>query len=285
MGTAYEILRKIYRTLQKYKLRVSFGVKRFVFKEEFITFRCNICGNIVHAPLSRVSGREFLSCYYCLSSLRFRAIINVLSLEVFGKSLAIPDFPESKEIVGIGMSDADVYANALCKRFSYKNTYYHKEPRFDVTSPVHMEMENSLNFIISSEVFEHILPPVEAACRNLYKLLKNNGVCIFSVPYVKDGTMKEHFPDLYDFNIVERNGKKIMVNKTRNGSTQFFDDLRFHGGKGATLEMRVFSENSLREYFTESGFSELTIHSQNNLEYGIVWKGEDSFPMSMRKRN
>jgi hypothetical protein len=39
-----------------------------------------------------------------------------------------------------------------------------------------------------------------------------------------------------------------------NGNQREFAELIFHGGAGATLEYRVFSETSLRENLENSGF-------------------------------
>ena len=51
----------------------------------------------------------------------------------------------------------------------------------------------------------------------------------------------EHFPDLFEFQIVEFGQDRVLVNRTRSGSYQVFDNLVFHGGPGFTLEMRVLS--------------------------------------------
>ena len=72
-------------------------------------------------------------------------------------------------------------------------------------------------------------------------MLRNNGAFIFSVPYVLTGKPLEHFPNLFDYLIESRNGKHVMINTTREGRIEEFEDLIFHGGEGETLEKRVFS--------------------------------------------
>lgn len=59
--------------------------------------------------------------------------------------------------------------------------------------------------------------------------------------------MEEHFPELFEYKIVTKKGNKVLINKTRQGKEQIFENLRFHSGPGETLEMRVFSRSSLLE--------------------------------------
>jgi SAM-dependent methyltransferase len=225
--------------------------------------------------------RERGSCPWCGSTVRFRAIIHLLSVELFGRSLSIPDFPLRPDIKGIGMSDAAIYAISLAKKLGYKNTYYHKEPMIDITSiPAHME--ETLDFIICTDVFEHINPPVSIAFENIRKLLKPSGVLIFTVPYNKEQRTKEHFPDLYKYEILEENGLHILQNTTKEGIEQRFDNLVFHGGPGATLEMRYFSESSLAENFRNAGFANVKIYKEPDFEHGIYWDCDTSLPIAAR---
>jgi len=257
-------------------------VIRLLSHQDFLKYQCNICGKVSSSPLSIIKGRETASCPYCGSTLRFRSIINALSLELFRESLILPAFPQSTRLVGIGMSDSDVYARSLSEKLKYTNTYYHKEPKLNIAS-INPEMKNHADFIISSDVFEHIPPPVEIAFKNLYDLLKNPGVCIFSVPYKIHGTTEEYFPNLSVYKIVKENGLSKLVNETREGNIEVFDDLRFHGGAGNTLEMRTFSRSSLLEAIAAAGFVNIKIHEENIPEYGIIWGDSPSVTISMSK--
>ncbi len=251
-----------------------------ITESESLSFRCNVCGRTCAAKAADIS-REVPSCKKCGSTLRWRSIIHVLSMELFGESLCLQDFPASPPITGIGMSDWDGYAVPLARKFSYRNTYYHQEPKLDITC-FDPTLEEAFDFIISSDVFEHVPPPISKAFENMRKLLKPDGVLIFSVPYSKEEKTVEHFPDLYDYQIIETKGHHILRNVTRDGVTQTFDDLIFHGGAGATLEMRLFSELSLREEFSRAGFSQVKIHKDANLSHGIYWGHDWSLPMSAR---
>ena len=197
------------------------------------------------------------------------------------QSLSIPEFPVKPNIKGIGMSDAAIYAVPLEEKLGYTNTYYHKEPMIDITSiPAHME--ETLDFIICTDVFEHIEPPVSHAFENARKLLKPNGVLIFTVPYNKEKRTKEHFPDLYKYEILKEDGFYILKNTTRDGIEQIFNNLIFHGGPGATLEMRYFSESSLTENLRDAGFANVVIYKEPVFEHGIYWDCDTSLPIAAR---
>ena len=106
-------------------------------------YRCNICGRICETPVVDL-GREKPSCV-CGSTVRSRAIIHLLSTELFGHSLALPEFPERPDLHGWGMSDA-IYPDLLSQKIGYINTYYHQEPRFDITAPLDPVFEGTLDF-------------------------------------------------------------------------------------------------------------------------------------------
>ena len=245
-----------------------------------LQFRCNICGTVCQAHMSLLS-REQDSCQHCGSTVRMRAMIHVLSEELFGESLALPDFPQCQDIKGFGMSDWEGYARLLAKKFNYTNTFYHAKPHLDITR-IDQELEGSLDFLISTDVFEHVAPPVSQAFSNARKLLKKEGVFIFSVPYKLQGDTVEHFPELFDYRIEPRNGIPTLINMTCDGRRQEFQDLVFHGGPGETLEMRVFSRSSLQQEFAQAGFTSIEFYARHYFEYGIYWPYFSGVPIAAR---
>jgi SAM-dependent methyltransferase len=248
----------------------------------YLSFQCNICAQPCAALVDELD-REVRSCQNCGSTVRSRSMVHVLSVELFGESLALPDFPVRHDIMGIGMSDWEGYAIPLAGKLTYKNTYYHREPKLDIAaSIIDHTLQGTLDFVICSDVFEHVAPPVSTAFENLRKLLKPSGVVIFSVPYGKADKTIEHFPDLYDYEIVDRDGRYILENTTKEGVQQTFERLVFHGGPGATLEMRQFSEASLIENFSKAGLSNIEIYKEPEFKHGIYWRQEWSRPMSVR---
>jgi SAM-dependent methyltransferase len=245
-----------------------------------VRFQCNICGASNTVPRPRLE-REVSSCDHCKSTVRWRSVIHALSLEIYGKSLAIPDFPAMPQLTGIGMTDWLGYAKPLAKKFNYRNTYYHQEPKLDITQPP-AEMNGTLDFIITSEVFEHLPPPVSIAFENMRKLLRPGGVVIFTVPYSDHAETIEHFPELKTYEVLNRSGKHVLRNVTAGGQVQEYDRLVFHGGPGATLEMRQFSERGLLAEFKRAGFNNVKIHRTPCEEFGIVWHTNTSLPIAAR---
>ncbi len=213
-------------------------------------------------------GREKPSCSTCGSCARFRWIIHALSLELFGQSVPLPLFPLAKDLAGIGLTDSPSIADRLVEQLNYTNTFYHQEPRIDIMD-LTSGVDSAYDFIIASEVFEHLPPPVQPAFNNLWRLLRPDGLIVFTVPWSPDGHTKEHFPDLYDWQVAHLRSGSILVNRNVAGEIQLFEDLCFHGGPGETLEMRLFAKSDLIEHFQKAGFQAVEF-AESYPEYGIV---------------
>jgi SAM-dependent methyltransferase len=190
-------------------------------------------------------------------------------MELFGRSLAIPDFPHRPELTGIGLSDWEGYASQLTGKLGYTNTYYHQQPFCDITSP-DPSLFGRYDFLISTDVFEHIAPPISKAFENARRLLKPNGVMIFTVPYV-EGKTHEHFPELHQYSLEKREHEWVVINQTADGRTQEFTEVTFHGGPGTVIEMRLFGKESLLSNVGDAGFGAVEIYSEENLAAGIRW--------------
>src|SRR4026207_217731 len=98
-----------------------------------LTFYCNIFGKPSLTDV-RYLDREIPTCQTCNSNARVRAVIQVLSTELFHENLLLPDFPTRREIRGLGMTDWEGYAVKLSEKFDYQNTYFHEEPRLDIAA-------------------------------------------------------------------------------------------------------------------------------------------------------
>jgi SAM-dependent methyltransferase len=247
-----------------------------------LAFRCNICDGENALPRNAF-GREAGICADCGSTVRWRAIVHVLSVELFGESLALSDFPSVAELAGLGLSDWPGYALPLARKLGYTNTFLHQAPRLDITA-VPPELEGRFDFVAASDVFEHVPPPVAAAFANLRALLRPGGVAVVTVPYRRTGRTVEHFPDLHRFELVDGDdGRPELRNTTRTGEQQVFRDLVFHGGPGSTLEMRVFTEPSLLADLRAAGF-EVEVYRSDEPRWGIVWAERQSLPLVARAR-
>src|SRR5437867_1040715 len=88
-----------------------------------VRFQCNICGGFCWVPAAELQ-REVASCDRCGSTVRTRAIVHLLTSELFGRSMAIPELPRRPDLAGVGLSDSDNYAGRLGDKFNYTNTFF-----------------------------------------------------------------------------------------------------------------------------------------------------------------
>jgi SAM-dependent methyltransferase len=248
-----------------------------------LVFQCNICGQMSVVHLTDIQ-REVRSCLACGSTLRWRAMIHLLSRTLFGRSIPLPDFPVRPDITGLGMSDWEGYALPLARKLSYQNTFYHQPPHLDITmlDPARV---GTCDFVIATDVFEHIAPPIALAFHNVWRLLKPGGSFILTVPYLKTGMTVEHFPRLHEYSIEPTGSGYILRNRTKEGTLETFEDLVFHDGPGVTLEMRTFSEQSLLEELRKAGFDAIEIHQEPDFVHGIYWQQDHSLPITARRED
>ncbi len=246
-----------------------------------VSFVCNVCDAHATVEPERI-GRETPSCPHCRSTVRFRAVANAVSVGLFGRTLPLSAFPKRKDIVGLGLSDWDGYAVPLAEKLGYRNTYLHTEPRLDILDP-DPALEGTLDFLVSTEVFEHVPPPIERALVNTARLLKPGGFLVLTVPYTLADEIDEHFPELHDWEIVDEGGVRLLRNTTVDGRTQEFRDLVFHGGDGLTLEMRLCALHPLLELLRASGFDDVRVLRDDVPAFGIVQEPWGSWPILARK--
>jgi SAM-dependent methyltransferase len=210
--------------------------------------------------------------------MRFRSIALALSRALFGMDLKLCDFPTLESVRGLGISDSAIYAGRLKSHFSYTNTFFDREPLFDLTRPGEKEL-GKYDFVICADVLEHIPQPLEPVLRTLAGLLKPSGVLILTVPYTLDESTVESFANLYETGLAEINGRMVLVNRAADGQYQVFDQLVFHGGQGSTLEMRMFSETDLRARLMAAGLSNVRFDATGNREFGVIYSGPFSLPI------
>lgn len=235
-----------------------------------IEYRCNICGGKNRLE-SRKFHRELALCEKCGANARFRGIIHVLA-GFLGNANSGPlrEWPQRPNIFGIGMSDWPGYATLLQEKFSYENTFYDRQPQLDIQNPTKAQL-GKYDFVISSDVFEHVMPPLQQGFDNLLALLKPGGTLVFSVPYTRSLETVEHYPGLHAYEIVDFRGGKILVNRNEAGALAVYDNPVFHGGEGATLEMRLFCEADVLSRLACAGFTDIMVHDQPHLPIGFYW--------------
>ena len=143
-------------------------VKSAELTEAVLTFQCNICSSWVTAGVNSL-GRETPNCPTCASSARLRAMARSLAIAVTGEPCLLEDL--RGDLRGIGLSDHQLMSRQLARHLDYHNTFFHQEPLVDVTKPAATRLA-SVDFLLSSDVFEHVLPPVQAAFDGAFAMLR-----------------------------------------------------------------------------------------------------------------
>lgn len=246
--------------------------------ESLIRFTCPICGAFNEVG-SEGMGREVADCVGCRSTVRFRSIVFHLLRELGIRAASLADAEPDAGITGIGLSDWVGYAKPLGKKFLYTNTRFDAEPRLDITHP-ETRFHGTCDFLIASDVFEHVLPPVARAFTGAAQVLKTNGVLLLTVPFIPDAETVEHYPDATGYHVAS--GGAVSIETA--GQTYRAEDPRFHGGLGATLEMRLFGSTGLRRSLEDAGFVDITFHYESCLSAGILHTDLHSVPVTARKR-
>jgi SAM-dependent methyltransferase len=244
-----------------------------------ISFICNVCG--AHNEVL-VFQTEPASCA-CGSNVRLRALIHLLSMEMFGQSIVLRDFPKLKAVRGLGICDHQGYAGILAEKFDYTNTYYDREPRFDLLE-VHPQLCGWYDFILAADVIEHIAPPIEFALEEMCRLLKPNGFLGLTIFCNAADQMREDFPELNDFRVVPLGNSRVLINRRRDGTLEIREDIVLHGGTGETLEMREFGITDLRAKLLAAGFTDMYFLAENLPEIGVLFDDQVSQPLVARKK-
>jgi hypothetical protein len=251
-----------------------------------LTFICYICASTVDSIDLESIDRETGLCPVCHANTRCRALAYLAGLALFGTRDSVASWPVRRDIVAYGISDWPPFATYLSPKISYTNTQFDhslfsSHPILDITKP-RADWANTADLVICSEVLEHVEPPVERAFFGLATLIKSGGHLVFSVPYGFDETV-EHFPELFDWKLERHEGQRVLMNVTRDGTEQRFDNLRFHGGGTDVLEMRVFGLKSIERHLSNAGFAPPVVMDYDVPERGIRFAKPWSLPMLAKK--
>lgn len=229
---------------------------------ERLRFRCNLCGRATSFTRAAMT-REAPSCGWCGSTVRFRAVLDAVTRHVVGD--------RSVRMEGLGFSDAAAYATHLKGLGDYTNSWFHQEPRRDLMDLASFGTAR-YDFVVCSEVMEHVVQPVQRAFDNLFALLRPGGALVLSTP-MRDGETVEHYPPLLEFSVREGRHGWVVEGITEDGQSYTSHEVVFHGGPGATVEMRVFGRASVARHLAAAGFNDYFEDRAERPEIGIVYEG------------
>jgi hypothetical protein len=244
-------------------------------------FTCNICG---HEGTFDPPGdwREAPSCTGCGSSVRMRSMVHCLLEGLDGRSAGLAGMARRPRISGAGLSDWDGYAAPLARVFDYANTYYHQPPRLDICAPEPAHLQR-YDFLLSSDVFEHVPPPASRAFEGAFAVLKPGGLLVLTVPTSWNAETVEHYPDLRSYGVAQVNDDHVVVARNADGAMSLITDPVFHGGPGFTLEMRLFSRPGVLAELAAAGFVDIVEHEESMPEWGVFPPHAYGLPITARK--
>lgn len=243
---------------------------------------CPVCGASYSLDVS-VNSREGKLCPACGASGRAQAIAYHVSDILCGKVIPLKKHPINRSKKIVGLSDGSVYADVLKKKYDYTNTFFHREPFLDISNPS-KKYHSTLDLLITTEVFEHVIGPSIAAFRGVFEVLKPGGHIILTVPFINKGDAVEHYsPDLTGYSSHKTHqGNWVAELEFSDGHRETDTEPKFHGGPGKTLEIRLFNRARLIDELEETGFTDIVIYDENQPEHGINW-GEASRVITARK--
>ena len=220
-------------------------------RHEDVDFQCNICGDSNQVPRAMID-RETPSCRACGSTPRSRSLVDALTRQLLGQSAVLSETLPRRQIRGLGLSDWDGYAGLLESLFDYRNTFLRSEPILDLNAPP-PEPDGDIDFVVASEVFDHVTGEIELVLGNVRRMLKPGGLLVLTVPYTVDGSTVEY-----------------------NDSS---DDA---GPTGGFVPARRFSLGGLRRALECAGYGDIVVHDDVNRDFGIWWSPRVSVPLSAR---
>lgn len=225
--------------------------------------KCNICGNLtVFVCTDLEKARENMFCLFCRSSSRKRHVAKVVIERIFENTVSsIREIPGESDVKIYNTDTNDSFYKILHKHASYVCSEFSSEiePGARVHEKVfNQNLENltfqdeSFDLVISEDVFEHVRN-FKKGFREIYRVLKNGGYHIFTVPCNFD--------------------KKTIVRVDTSGDTDIHIlPPEYHGGpiRGEILSYRTFGIDIFELLRHISFNTGIDFSRYADIKYGIV---------------
>ncbi|WP_312994432.1 class I SAM-dependent methyltransferase [Chryseobacterium flavum] len=173
-------------------------IEKQLVKLGFSFIFCNVCGSIRKVKIRTENLREDVTCRKCDSNSRKRHLAEEI-LELINKRNDTSYSSLRKVKKGSGLKIYNVESNGALHHYlkhiddyvcsEYFGPYeIHGKEKNGILNIDLMNIpfkENTLDIVVSTEVFEHIPDPYKAF-REVHRVLKKGGSHIFTVPYYED---------------------------------------------------------------------------------------------------
>jgi hypothetical protein len=179
-------------------------------------FICNVCRE--SNPIKGTSfHRELPSCTFCGSTVRIREIAFHL--------LCLAKENQSAKVVGLS-DHTSIQEFAKSLELSYLNTFFDVDPRLDISNPSG-NWHNFADILISSDVMEHVMPPISRAFDGHFKVLRPGGNLILTTPYFHQSSYLEKYPHMSGYVVDDQ--ANVFAHGDDYESLKIVDPV-FHGG-------------------------------------------------------
>lgn len=178
-------------------------IETILKKIKFSFIYCNICGGIHKIKIKSANFREDCICKKCRSNTRKRHIAAIFLEEINSRfKLFINSLSKIPSDINLKIynleSDGALHKylkhtkEYVCSEYfgSYEDIGLKHNGTLNVDLMSTPFKDESFNYILSTEVFEHIPNPYKAFDET-YRILKKGGAHIFTVPYYQDNLMDE----------------------------------------------------------------------------------------------
>jgi len=209
--------------------------------------KCKWCGRNTNLA----TDSEATVCDGCGLTWRATAcLIAVLDGLGYSGSTIGKDIATDLSRVGLGIGDDWRLARCLYQIFRYTNTQLYSFPNLDLLN-IPESAKGQFEFVVCSDVLEHVHPPMSRATDGLFELLKPGGFAVVTVPLTNESAAAEFYPDLQRYE--EKDGIVTWVDKE--GVERVDESPEFHGGEGLVLAFRIFSHDGLLVTLKDAGFT------------------------------
>ncbi len=166
--------------------------------------KCTVCGSLAFMKRIKQNLRETCRCSVCGATNRKRQLALVVCDAVRrmrgGRVASVRDLARYPDLVIYNTETGGALSRELSRMKNYISSEYFGEEHNSgdtVKGKMHQDLtrlslENeSIDIVLSSDVFEHIPDPYRAHAE-VYRVLRPGGRHIFTVPFYKTGFLDEH---------------------------------------------------------------------------------------------
>lgn len=159
--------------------------------------------------------------------------------------------PPDWSLRGLFLSDSPDFFAFFSRKWDVSNVFYHKYPVLDLFS-VPDAAKKSFNFVVCSDVLEHVGGSPLAALEGLRALLKPGGAAVVTVPIGDPVETVEHYPGMVDYKVLD--GPAVQW-RDESGTVTVDNNPEMHGGDGLVVAFRRFGKSEFENQVVAAGFT------------------------------